>query len=523
MAVPPEARGGRRAAAAVLAWCLLLGVVLWLRPPAGDDAYHHAVLSVEQVKAWRSGETWPRFHPDWNGGTGSFAPSLYAPLVLALQGLACAVAGEGSRAVGWTLAGGLAVGALLLLLALGARGMRGGWAWAAAAYPLAAVLARATTTEVWALAFLGPALVLALPPGPVGRREGLLLALAVAALSGCQVGGVLMLAWVLAAAWAAAGLPRWREGLRTAGWVAGGVLLGGALWWPVLREGEGLAREALLAGQYDWRARHVLAVAANRELGPLLVVVFAGLAGLLVLGFLHRRFAREPGEGMGPPLAGLAGALFLATPLSAPLWRALPAMAGLQFPWRFLGPATVLGVVLAGRLQGAWRRGGLLLLLAPAALIPVAVDGGTPRLEPGLPGNELARRAAIRYGLAPVLPSMPGFWAPGFHPLASLEVLRGQGARVGGGEGPLPRDLAVESEEAGEVLLPVQWWPWLRVRAGDRVVPFRNVRGLVAVDLPAGEWRLRVEESGSPGRREGGWMSLAGALLLGALFGARRG
>ncbi len=506
----------------VLAWCGLLAVVLWFRPPAGDDAYHHAVLSVEQVKCWNGGVAWPRFHPDWNGGTGSFAPSIYAPLVLAIQGGACALAGEGSRAVGVALVAGLAAGALLLWATLRSRGLEGGGPWAVAAYPLAAVLARATTTEVWALAFMAPVLVLALPPGPSTRGQGLAVAAAAAALAGCQVGGLLMLAWVLAAAWLAAGPARWREGLGTAAWVAGGVLLGGPLWWPVIREGRGLATEALVGGQYDWRTHHALAVGANAELGPVLLAVFLGLAGVLLLWIPGGRSGTARTLGRGLP-AALGAALLLATPLSAPVWRLVPPMAGLQFPWRFLGPATVVGVVLAAALRGRWRWAAVVFLVAPAALIPVEVDGGSPRLTPDLGAGALARRAAVRYGLAPVLPSLPGFYAPGFHPIGSLRALQEQeGEAVGTGGGCLPRAFEVSAGEGEAVLLLLQWWPWLRVTGGEGELPYRNRHGLVEVAPGPGRGELVVGEAAAPGRREGLLMTLAGLALLGALVPGRR-
>ncbi len=506
----------------VLAWCGLLAVALWFRPPAGDDAYHHAVLSVEQVKCWNGGVAWPRFHPDWNGATGTFAPSIYAPLVLAIQGGACALAGEGSRAVGLALVAGLAAGALLLWAALRSRGLEGGGLWAVAAYPLAAVLARATTTEVWALAFMAPVLVLALPLGPSTRGQGLAVATGVAALAGCQVGGLLMLAWVLTAAWLAAGPARWRKGLGTAAWVVGGALLGGPLWWPVIREGRGLATEALVGGQYDWRTHHALAAGANAELGPVLLAVFLGLAGVLLLWFPGSRNGTPRALDRGVP-AALGAALVLATPLSAPVWRALPGMEGLQFPWRFLGPATVVAVLLAAALRGRWRWAAVVFLVAPAALIPVEVDGGSPPLTPDLDARALARRTAVRYGLAPILPSLPGFYAPGFHPIESLRALQGQEAEVvDAGGGCLPRAFEVTAGEGEAVLLSLQWWPWLRVTGGEGELPYRNRIGLVEVEPGPGRRELVVGEARAPGRREGLLMTLAGLVLLGAVAWGRR-
>ncbi|HHQ49362.1 MAG TPA: hypothetical protein ENK19_10840, partial [Acidobacteria bacterium] len=325
----------RVVAAAV--WLSLLATALWIAPVDGDDAYAHSVMAVEQLKCWRHGVMWPRFHPDWNGGTGSFLPSVYAPLTLTAEGVACWLTGEGSRAVSLVLLGGLLGGALLLWSALRTRGIDGGVGWLVAAYPLAAVLARATTTETMALAFAAPALVLALPPGPRSARQGLALGAAVALTAGCQVGMVLMTGLVLVAAWSISA-HAWRKGLLTAAWFGSGALAGGLFWWPTVHDISWMARDLLARGEYDWRTHHVFSLASNEELGLFLVACFFAvvLAGLAIAWSARGR--RE----LRPLLAAVAWALVLATPLSFPLWSAARFMAGLQFPWRFLGPATVL-------------------------------------------------------------------------------------------------------------------------------------------------------------------------------------
>ncbi len=65
---------------------IVLAVVFWWFPPRGDDAYYHSVGAVEQVRAWQEGAVFPGYHRGWNGGTGSFAPTVYAPIPMAIQG-----------------------------------------------------------------------------------------------------------------------------------------------------------------------------------------------------------------------------------------------------------------------------------------------------------------------------------------------------------------------------------------------------------------------------------------------------
>ncbi|NOZ95753.1 MAG: hypothetical protein GXP47_13595 [Acidobacteria bacterium] len=504
-------------AAAVVLWCVLLAGILWNWPVDGDDAYHHSVLAVEQVKCWQQGVIWPRFHPDWNGGTGSFLPSVYAPLTLAAEGLACMVAGDGTRAVGLVLAGSLLAGALLLWWALRTRGLGGGLAWVAAAYPLAAILARSTTTEMMALAFAGPALVLGLPPGPRTRSQGVALAAAVALILGCQVGMALMVALVLAAAWIATLWHSWSAALRAAGWFSAGILAGGLFWWPTVHDFAWMARGVLVRGEYDWRTHHVLALSANAELGPLLLGVFVSLLVVLIV------LGRTPvGKGVSKRavLGGMAAALFLATPLSMPVWKLAAPMAALQFPWRFLGPATLLALVAVSGATGLTRRVAIVLAMVPVVLVPVELRPDSPGLTPSMNGRELARVSSVAWGLAPVLPSMPGFFAPGFNVIKSLRKLRDQSGiveRTSRGCG-FPQVFEVTATSSSTVLLPLQWWPELAVRSERRPLAYENVDGLVAVELPAGKHRITAALGPSHSRRVGMLISLTGLLLAGSLW-----
>jgi len=501
-------------------WYLALGGLLWTWPVAGDDAYAHSVMAVEQAGCWRQGVVWPRFHPDWNGGTGSFLPSVYAPLTLAAEGAACIVAGEGTRAVGLVLVVSLLTGALLLDASLKTRGLQGGGAWAVTAYPLTAILARATTTELMALALAGPVLVLGAPPGPRSRRQGVALAGALALVSGCQMGMVLMLGLVLGAAWLVELRSQWREGVGTALWLGAGLAAGGVFWWPAIRGFRWMDRGALLGGQYDWRSHHALALGSNGELGPVLLAVFISLVAAAVwlgVGGGERR-------GWISLLAGLAACLWLATPLAAPVWHLLPGLESLQFPWRFLGPASILALAGATALRGNGRLVVLALLVVPVAWVPVELHTVLPRLETGLDGAELGRRAGAVYGMAPVLPSMPGFHAPGFSGISSLRALESQRAIVerGRGAGCFPRSFVVQTPEEGPVLLPVQWWPELELHEGGKELAFENRKGLVSAVLGGGVHELELSLAPPRSRWEGAAISAAGLLLLGGLWVVRR-
>jgi hypothetical protein len=219
-----------------------------------------------------------------------------------------------------------------------------------------------------------------------------------------------------------------------------------------------------------------------------------------------------------PLIAALATAVVLSLGASAPLWR-LTGMDFLQFPWRFLGPATVVAVLLLGTLSGRCRWLATALLVLPSIVVPMRLDllgsGGFP--VSAIP-TELARIVHERWGMAPVLPSAQGFYAPGFDRLASLEELRRQAPRVE----TLERSVwggtwKVISESPSSVMLPLQWWPEWRITAGEREVPYESRNGLVAIRSVDGVVTVKARLLPSYSRRVGATLSLIGLVMLNGL------
>jgi hypothetical protein len=501
-------------------WLLpgLLAVLFWWLPPRGDDAYYHAAGAVEQLRAWDEGAVLPRHHRGWNGGTGSFAPTIYSPIPLAVQGGLARLVGDGQRAVGLSLA--LALLASAAFLAAAAR-QPGAVVLVATPYLLAVALSRATTTEAWALA--GAALVLArgLPPGVGSRRGGFALVAGVALVAGSQVGMLLQAGWLLGAAWLTAWVQEQRGGVREPGdrppaglrtflWAASGLLAASLLWLPALLDRHNLALGELVAGPLDWRSNFL---PATPGLGlPLTAVAIALGAVALVVA------TRGEGRGRWPLVAAALTALALNLEASAPLWR-LAGMGFLQFPWRFLGPATIVLVLTLPRLSGSWRWLAASLLLLPSALVPLRLDlDGAGTFPAKATPAELARLVHEHWGLAPVLPSARGLYAPGFDRLASLRELGAQPATVveearsvAGGR------WRVSAVGPSEVLLPIQWWPEWRVTVDGGARPFATRSGLVAVACPGGVSTVEASLGPSRSRTLGGRLSVFGVLLVALL------
>jgi hypothetical protein len=496
---------------------IALAAVLWLRPPRGDDSYHHSINAVEQVRAWREGATFPRYHRGWNGGTGTFVPTIYSPIPLSIQGGLAWLLGDGQRAVGISLA--------IALLALAASLV--GWsgqpvaAWVLLApYLLADVLTRSTTSEIWALVGAAMVLPLALPPAPMTRWRGLGLASGVLLVAGCQVGMLIQLGWLLGVAWAVNLVVSWREssvglhhdlhGLASAvGWGGSGLAAAGALWLPAVVDSHHLAHPELTGGPLDWRANFL---PDGSDLGVLLTLVAVSLAVIgLMVTVAGARTTRLP------LAAAMVVGVFLATPLSTPVWY-LPKMENLQFPWRTLGPTTLVALLALACLRGRWRTLGVIVLLLPLAVLPVRIGARGESVPTASSPEELAMIGHRQWGLVPTLPTTAGLYAPGFDRLESLDHLSHQQAwlevidrSARGGEWRVTRN------SRGTVLLPLQWWPEWQIGIDGHEVPYRNLWGLVAVEIEAGTVNLRASLAPSRSRWAGAALSLVGFAALAGL------
>ncbi len=484
------------------------------------------ILSVPSNRSGRGRKErfFPRYHRGWNGGTGSFAPTVYAPISMAIQGGVAWLAGDGQRAVGLSLAAALLAAAGLLRVA---TGKAEAVLLVATPYVLAVAATRATTTEAWALCGAAVVLALGMPAEPITVRRGLGLAAGVVLVAGSQVGMVVQLGWLLAVAWFTwiwvsrrdppAGFSgSFRAGLKTLAWGSAGLMAAGVLWLPLFLDGRNLALGELVEEPFDWRNNFLPGAS---ELNLFFTVIAVCLAlGVAVV------FLRGEGSDRLPPATAAAMGLFFTVDLSTPLWS-VPGMNSLQFPWRFLGPATILVVIGIGSLSGRWRWLTAALLLLPSVFVPLRLDIGGGQVPVVATPMELARSVHEHWGLAPVLPSARGLYAPGFQRLTSLEEMGTQEATiVAEGRNVMGGTWSVTTAATAPVVLPIQWWPEWSISIDGREVPFTNHDGLVAVVGPAGTSVMYATLLPSRSRTVGSVLSLAGFILVAGLswFEVRR-
>jgi hypothetical protein len=555
---------------------LLGGILLALQPllaghlPWRGDGLLHVYRLVELERAAGQGVLFPRWLPDLGYGFGFPLFNYYAPLsyylLLALRGFGLPVVA--ALQFGYALAlVAISLGVFLWARAIfgSIAGLVAAFAAVYAPYVLYDALHRGVLAELWGLAFL--ALSLAALEHHVRQRTGrtlLWLVLAYAALVLTHnilalTGSALLLAYALfllgrPGAPARPATSPGRERLTTHPFVALALGLGLAtfFWLPALAERDLVQIEQLYGPANFFYGNNFLSptdlVALPQPADP--AQVNPSLAfGLGIPQLLFALVAWRPRA--DPPLTAgqrrhrlaltVAIALLLAMTLPASrfIWDRLPLLYFVQFPWRFLGPVSLLLAVLAG--AGASRLPGSPVVQLGASLLPLAV-AGLPWLFPGGYQAELALApdAVIRFeaetgwlgttSAAEYLPvqvetlpapetllplyeaAAPDYLIPrldsGSIP-ASAELLD---ARYG------LTDANVSLAAAAPFQVRFLWYyfpGWqLQLNGEPHPVAATGPHGLLAAEIPAGEHTLALSFDDTPIRRWSGYVSVASLLAL---------
>jgi hypothetical protein len=525
--VPTGASGWKRwPVLAVIGFGLAVGgASLLVGPPGGDDAYYHAMRAQQQAHCWLGGVALPRWYPDLNAGLGGPEARAYPLVPLSIHATLALAADDGVAAT--SLATVLiAVLAGCVMLRVGRRwGASPAWAavaavaWSASPYLVIALHERVSLAEGWGLAILPWVLDVSLPPQPASRREMVEAALAWAVLLATQ----LPLSVMACAVVAVFQLARPERG-RLARVIAAGVLgagLSAISWLPNVAALGRTASELHTEGAFNF-AGHFLpgGLAGDPLLGRQLLLALAGAA---TAGLGLAAFDRGAVRGLG---AAAVAAAFMATPFADPLYRYLPGLAWLQFPWRWIGVAACLATLAALR---SGRRGlravaiGVLLLpLAGVSWTRWRLAPGAP-LRPGDSGGAVAR-AAVRYGVPPILPSFPAYLPRGVDLPAALAAAGRARALVTAVGRPSPDrfEFRCEAPAGGAVSLPLLAADGWEVSVDGRRVGWANESGLITIGVAPGEHRVVARQTLLPEDVAGIALSLAGAAALVLLAWRRR-
>lgn len=407
---------------------ILQGVIPW----QGDGLLHFYRIGVLE-RAIAAGDWYPRWVTDLGLGYGFPLFNYYAPfsyyITLPLRWL------------GYTLSDTTAASYILALLVMGyssyqwGKHLWGPWGGLGSAltllyapYILYNLYYRGVLAELWGLAWLTATfygLHLTFDPTrPGGRvRRALLTALAYSALilshNITALIGSPFLALYSLGLWvsgffqpaAPADTPHHRPVWRL--WFLPfllGIGLTTFFWLPALAERELAQIERLYNSPYFAYDNNFVALTDllltpqpidPQQINPVQPMVLGWpLWGALLLSLVWLWREPHPGRRLIAGLLASSGlfAVFMVTALSLPLWEALPGLAFVLFPWRFLGPASIMLSASAGYMTqqlgqtGRGKLAGLLGLIVIALALPLLFTPPGPELP-----STLSRPAIIDF------------------------------------------------------------------------------------------------------------------------------
>jgi hypothetical protein len=328
----------------------------------------------------------------------------------------------------------------------------------------------------------------------------------------------------------------WRRAVQTGcGFVLGVGLLGFHL-IPALLLSAQVSTAALMDEGHSWRGTMLFwGSMATRQVNLIWWVIYAifGLAALAALA-LWRRAPATP-QHRAVLLASLCTLAFV-TPLTLPVWWLLPPLAYVQFPWRFLMPASLFfgaAVALLGAGAPSRRMAGLGLGVTALAAVPALFLGLVAVVKPaerlhfaGGQARVEEERAIHPYGPPEFIPraARAAGWIPFSNAEQSLPgaptapVVAAGRAMIDG----VRRDGAVlhlsgHADTPAALLLPLFSFPGWAVTGGSGTLTTDPQTGLLRLTLPPGPFAITVARHALPVTRLGAVVSsglLAGALAI---------
>lgn len=533
------------------AFLAVLPLLLW-GPSCGDDFKFHLLNWLEAGAQWKQGVLWPRwdFTSTWNAGEPRFV--FYPPfswVLGAIFGLILPWAAVPAAYI-WTCL--CASGFTMYRLAREWTGTAGALLascfFMVHPYMLFTSLERSAFAELLAAAWI-PLLLLSI----LRRRlsiAGIALPIALLSLSdlpaavlGCYSFALLA---VLRVAWRGTILLQRREALRDAVRAVVGVGLGLALsgfflvpaiweqrWVHIIMENvpNTSYRNNFLFGQHG-SVSHIAILRIASLCSVAIVSLIAAFASIA----LARRSA-EAGDGMRQERRVAIASLllltavlgFLLTSSSQPLWRWIPDLKFLQFPWRF---DAMLGAVAAAMLALALSPVSRHPRTVVTAALAVSVLGGFAgnhffRQFCNIPGGVRGMAAAFHLGEIHDL-------TDGYTPLTSDPLAVGhnnppfwialtpEGNPAKRWTGSDPEALrtrlsfSVTSPEPAWFVINLRDYPAWRIHLNGKLcskLPHR-ADGLIVVPIPAGTSQITIRYALTPDFLVGCLLSLSSAILL---------
>lgn len=478
--------------------------------PAGPDLYVHLLWCWEVMRCLAAGAL-PVWLPDLNAGFGSPGIRLYSPLgpfVQGVVGLGLGSAGAALRAVPVLAWGGF------LLVVRGRRGTAGAGEWGillAAPIVAYALLGRGAWSEFLAVPLLWWLLDVAVEGDLAPIRDGVLLG-----LLWLTHAPTTLMALVLMGVAAVTARDAWRL-LKLAGTAVVAAGLTAWHWLPLAFEAGLVDREALTGGIFV-ASRNVLGSPSAHALGENIWLGWCAVALLAALA--AGRWWRTERVRTVAVLVAVA----MASPLAALLYAPPSPLSFLQFPWRWLLPATVVGArPLRRSLASPSGKLALGCLLVPLLAFPWRGVASDPRLTAAMTWRQAGGAVFTSFSGNPMVvdaaQNRPASWAllaRNLERFGARDVVRdGEGRLTMVSWAPLERALWVEAPGRTNVALRLLDYPFWRASVDDVAAPVQGATGVVEVSVPPGRHLVRVRWAGDPWARVGLAVAAATGLALG--------
>lgn len=494
---------------------LSLPVILYGFPVLGHDGRVHLLWQRQFSSQFWSGELYPRWLMGSYGGFGSptfffygpfpfFVTSLLAPLGRLFHGLPPGYVELGASAVIALWGSGMAAYLWLRRSCGAAAATIGALVYLVNPYHLTVDLyMRAAFAEYWA--FVWMPLILYFAEGVVRRRSYSVIGLAVsyALLVTTHLITTVIFSPVPVAY--ALFLSNRREWARDLFRLGGGLLLGIGLaaiyLFPALDHQQHVSAEKyLLDPIFQWQNNfphldgRLLESSGSWPSFVQFIAILILLAALAVICLLSRTAA-------GWFWTGIAGAsFFMMTLLSAPVWRTVPELANLQFPWRY---QTVVTLALAALAALSFERRRPFLATAGMMAIALLWLGFFGRMFYifSLQDHQAGWSAAFTKD-----PFLSAWGSPGAKavPMELVRVESGQGkAEI---ERWAPRDIRVRAVCQTDCRLEFHQFYYPGWKAEGFTVDVSG-QGLIRVAAPRGEHELKLRLDGGAMETVGRWVS----------------
>jgi len=248
------------------------------------------------------------------------------------------------------------------------------------------------------------------------------------------------------------------------------------------------------------------------------VLLAASLLSLVIVKPFRKKYLST----VGFLLCAFLFSLFMQHNKSTPIWTAIPILAFIQFPWRFLGVSIFLSSLAIGSI-GALLKGKFRIVTAVVILVGVGYyfqffhpqffyDGRTD--EDYIADIYLKNEGFIPRDYVPIFVK-----ATDSKHLDKPRVRDGSIKVLSFTTHSSWAQTTVESTQSAKLEIPITYFPGWTVRENGKIVNQDKPTdlGLIEVPISKGEHNLSLNFDNTPVRSLGDWMSALSLLILAAL------